>query len=98
MMMPRVPAVHADASLAEVVEWLVTSVQRRVVVVDDERRVVGIEVRVFPTGRGSGSGEGGGLAPGSSFTVAVEGLTGCSWAVLAENHIATRKVAGAEGE
>jgi len=42
IMMTRVPTVHADASLAEVVELLVTSAQRRVVVVDDEERVAGI--------------------------------------------------------
>ncbi len=42
IMMTNVPTVHADASLAEVVELLVTSVQRRVIVIDDKRRVVGI--------------------------------------------------------
>jgi CBS domain-containing protein len=42
IMMTNVPTVHVDASLAEVVELLVTSVQRRVIVIDDEHRVVGI--------------------------------------------------------
>lgn len=42
MMMVRVPTVPSKASLAEVVDLLVSHARRRVVVVDDERRVVGI--------------------------------------------------------
>lgn len=42
LMMTNVPHVLASASLAEVVDLLVSSAQRRVVVVDNRRRVVGI--------------------------------------------------------
>jgi CBS domain-containing protein len=42
LMTVDVPTVHRDASLAEVVGLLVSHRQRRVVVVDDERRAVGI--------------------------------------------------------
>jgi CBS domain-containing protein len=42
MMMTQVPTVQSDASLAEVVDLLVSHARRRVVVVDDDRRVVGI--------------------------------------------------------
>jgi CBS-domain-containing membrane protein len=42
VMMTSVPSVKADASLAEVVDLLVSTAQRRVVVVDDEHQVVGI--------------------------------------------------------
>ena len=42
MMMPQVPTVLAQAPLAEVVELLVSHARRRVVVVDADRRVVGI--------------------------------------------------------
>jgi len=42
IMMRQVPTVRTDAPLAEVVDMIVTTAQRRVVVVDDEQRVVGI--------------------------------------------------------
>lgn len=42
MMMTQVPTVPSNASLAEVVDLLVSHARRRVVVVDDARRVVGI--------------------------------------------------------
>jgi CBS domain-containing protein len=42
VMMTRVPTVAQGAPLAEVVDLLVSATQRRVVVVDDEGRVVGI--------------------------------------------------------
>ncbi|MBU0609461.1 MAG: DUF190 domain-containing protein [Armatimonadetes bacterium] len=42
VMMRQVPTVRTDAPLAEVVDLIVTTAQRRVVVVDDEQRVVGI--------------------------------------------------------
>ncbi len=42
VMNPGVPTVHLSDSLAEIVRLLVSSVHRRVVVVDAERRVVGI--------------------------------------------------------
>lgn len=42
IMMTAVPTVTADAPLSEVVDLLVTSVQRRVVVIDDDEHVVGI--------------------------------------------------------
>jgi CBS domain-containing protein len=42
MMMSQAPAVRADASLAEVVDLLVSHSRRRVVVVDETRHVVGI--------------------------------------------------------
>jgi CBS-domain-containing membrane protein len=42
IMMTSVPSVKANASLAEVVDLLVSTAQRRVVVVDDEHQVVGI--------------------------------------------------------
>ena len=40
--MINVPTVRINASLAEIVDLLVSHTQRRVVVVDDQRRVVGI--------------------------------------------------------
>jgi CBS domain-containing protein len=42
VMTPNVPTVQAESSLAEVVALLVTSAQRRVVVVNDQRQVVGL--------------------------------------------------------
>jgi CBS domain-containing protein len=42
VMMRQVPTVRTDAPLAEVVDLIVSTAQRRVVVVDDEQRVVGI--------------------------------------------------------
>jgi len=42
VMMTQVPTVKADATLAKVVDLIVSMEQRRVVVVDGERRVVGI--------------------------------------------------------
>jgi CBS domain-containing protein len=42
MMMTQVPTVPSNASLAEVVDLLVSHVRRRVVVVDQTERVVGI--------------------------------------------------------
>jgi CBS domain-containing protein len=42
VMMTNVPTVRINASLAEIVDLLVGHAQRRVVVVDDRRRVVGI--------------------------------------------------------
>ncbi|RME72045.1 MAG: CBS domain-containing protein [Chloroflexi bacterium] len=42
IMLTNVPTVHADAPLAQVVDLLVGSARRRVVVVDDQQRVVGI--------------------------------------------------------
>jgi CBS domain-containing protein len=42
MMMANVPSVKANASLAEIVDLLVSNAQRRVVVVDEQRRVTGI--------------------------------------------------------
>jgi CBS-domain-containing membrane protein len=42
MMMTQVPTVQSEASLAEVVDLLVSHARRRVVVVDGDRRVVGI--------------------------------------------------------
>lgn len=42
IMMTSVPTVHTDTPLAEVVGLLVSSAQRRVVVIDEARRVVGI--------------------------------------------------------
>jgi len=42
MMMTQVPTVSGNASLAEVVDLLVSHARRRVMVIDDDRRVVGI--------------------------------------------------------
>ncbi len=42
VMMTQVPAVRVNASLSAIVDLLVSSAQRRVVVVDEQRRVVGI--------------------------------------------------------
>jgi CBS domain-containing protein len=42
MMMTEVPTVAADAPLAEIVDLLVSNVRRRVVVVDEQQRVVGL--------------------------------------------------------
>jgi len=42
VMMTNVPTVKLDASLAEIVSLLVSHAQRRVIVVDEQRRVVGI--------------------------------------------------------
>jgi CBS domain-containing protein len=42
MMMTQAPAVQSSASLAEVVDLLVSHARRRVVVIDDQRHVVGI--------------------------------------------------------
>lgn len=42
VMMTEVPTVHTDATLSEVVDALVSAAQRRVVVVDGGRKVVGI--------------------------------------------------------
>jgi len=42
VMMTSVPTVKEDASLVEVVDLLVGTAQRRVIVIDDERRVAGI--------------------------------------------------------
>lgn len=42
IMMTQVPSVRTDAPLAEVVDLLVSTAQRRVVVVDDRRCVIGI--------------------------------------------------------
>jgi CBS domain-containing protein len=42
IMMTNVPSVHVGASLAEIIDLLVSNVQRRVVVVDADYRVVGI--------------------------------------------------------
>lgn len=42
IMMTRVPTVAADASLEEVIESLVTHARRRVVVIDNDRHVLGI--------------------------------------------------------
>jgi CBS domain-containing protein len=42
MMMTNVPAVQAEAPLVEVVDFLVSHARRRVVVIDNERRVLGI--------------------------------------------------------
>ncbi|MBN1813876.1 MAG: DUF190 domain-containing protein, partial [Anaerolineae bacterium] len=42
VMMTQVPSVSAGAPLAEVVDLIVSTAQRRVIVVDEERRVVGI--------------------------------------------------------
>jgi CBS domain-containing protein len=41
-MLTDVPTVHAHASLTEIVGLLVSSAQRRVVVLDEDQRVVGI--------------------------------------------------------
>jgi CBS domain-containing protein len=42
IMMKQVPTVKASAPLAEIVDLLVSNVQRRVVVVDEQRQVIGI--------------------------------------------------------
>jgi CBS domain-containing protein len=42
VMLPNVPQVHLNIPLADIVTLLVSSVQRRVVVVDDDGRVAGI--------------------------------------------------------
>ncbi|GAB4447793.1 MAG: DUF190 domain-containing protein [Anaerolineae bacterium] len=58
VMNPTVPTVHLNDSLADIVRLLVSSVHRRVVVVDGDRRVVGIITdgdliaRATPTERG----------------------------------------------
>ncbi len=42
VMTTDVPTVHADASLSDIIELLVSNIRRRVVVIDNDQRVVGI--------------------------------------------------------